>query len=873
MKTASAVLALVWAIPVLGGGPAVSDERLVVELVAREPQVFTPTGIAVDKEGRIFVIENHTHFRPKDYQGPPGDRVLVMDQFTADGRAGRIVPFVEGLKDSMSLTVRDGGVYLVTRNAVTFIADDGGKAGARKTLARLETAADYPHNGLNGVAFSPSGEMYFALGLNVGRSYTLVGSDGTSVSGGGEGGSMYRCKPDGTGLSQVATGFWNVHDLTFDAFGRLFAVDNDPDDRPPCRLLDIIEGGDYGWQYRNGRKGIHPFTSWFGERIGTLPMISPIGEAPSGIISYQSDGLPAEYRGRLIGTSWGDHVVQQFDLKPKGASVISEPKPLVTGGQDFRPVGIAVAPDGSLVISDWVDKSYAVHGKGRVWRVRGKEPSSNGAPMAALMKPPFWAYREAIGAMPSGTWPAAGDGEWAKAREDRFVQSAAITALSHGGRVAERVARLPVHEEIERIIELLAVRRSGEGIDRLPEFLKDPRPGVRRAALQWVGEERLKQFGDLVSESLKAGPVTRDVLMAAVAVRDKLSSEPPAPGKPPVEYAGGALAVEFVFDASLDWDVRRLALHLSDPLSPKLSPARVRPMLADLGNEAVRVMAWREDAASQSMLREIAVDESRPESWRLEAIAGLVRSAATPATHETLLSFLHHSPHAVQLEALRSLRGSLNKDEIGEIAASFDTALAKPGLAGDPMWHEWAEQVLLAAKAAPGALSDQQEAKLRTIAGERPRDEQAWQAFLAQGGNVEAGRRVFSHPNAARCFVCHAVEGRGGMVGPDLTGAGGSLSRQKIVESILFPSREIAPMYVPVVLTLKDGSSVTGVGLEEVGANAITLRDAAGKLVKVSASDVVSRRLEKLSIMPEGLPDAMTPGEFRDVVEFLSRQK
>ena len=33
-------------------------------------------------------------------------------------------------------------------------------------------------------------------------------------------------------------------------------------------------------------------------------------------------------------------------------------------------MGIAAAPDGSLYISDWVDKSYELHGKGRIWRLR-----------------------------------------------------------------------------------------------------------------------------------------------------------------------------------------------------------------------------------------------------------------------------------------------------------------------------------------------------------------------------------------------------------------------------------------------------------------------------------------------------------------------
>ena len=50
--------------------------------------------------------------------------------------------------------------------------------------------------------------------------------------------------------------FWNPFHLAFDAFGRLFAVDNNPDSRPPCRLLHTVEGGDYGYRFRNGHKGV-----------------------------------------------------------------------------------------------------------------------------------------------------------------------------------------------------------------------------------------------------------------------------------------------------------------------------------------------------------------------------------------------------------------------------------------------------------------------------------------------------------------------------------------------------------------------------------------------------------------------------------------
>ena len=61
--------------------PLVKDDRLQLQLVAEAPQIVTPTGLAVDKQGRVLVIESHTHFRPNGYQGPEHDRILLMDQF------------------------------------------------------------------------------------------------------------------------------------------------------------------------------------------------------------------------------------------------------------------------------------------------------------------------------------------------------------------------------------------------------------------------------------------------------------------------------------------------------------------------------------------------------------------------------------------------------------------------------------------------------------------------------------------------------------------------------------------------------------------------------------------------------------------------
>ncbi len=275
-----------------------------------------------------------------------------------------------------------GSVYLATRNEILRLRDtDGdGKADEHRRLVFLETKGDYPHNGLSGLAFDSKGNLYFGLGENLGAAYKLIGADGTTLTGGGEGGSVFWCTADGRKLRRVATGFWNPFGVCRDIFGRIFAVDNDPDAMPPCRLVHVVEGGDYGYQFRYGRSGRHPFQSWDGQLPGTLPMVSGTGEAPCEVLSYESDGLPREYLGDLLVTSWADHRVERYQLKERGASFAAERKPFVQGGENFRPVGMAVAPDGSLFVSDWVRSDYNLHGKGAIWHIRARETGKHDRP-------------------------------------------------------------------------------------------------------------------------------------------------------------------------------------------------------------------------------------------------------------------------------------------------------------------------------------------------------------------------------------------------------------------------------------------------------------------------------------------------------------
>jgi putative membrane-bound dehydrogenase-like protein len=362
--------------------PKSFDDRLVVERFAASPDIVTPISMTCDRKGRLLVIESHTHFRPKDYKGPPKDRIRMFEDTKGTGKANRITTFWEGSTATMDIVLHpEGWVYVATRNEIFRLRDSKGDgvADEKERIVFLETKGDYPHNGLSGLCFDSRGDLYFGMGENIGYPYKLIGSDGKTLTGEGEGGNVFHCGNTGKGLRRVATGFWNPFGVCTDIYGRIFAVDNDPDAMPPCRMVHVVEGGDYGFQFRYGRSGRHPFQSWFGQLPGTLPMMSDVGEAPCKILSYESIGLPKDYLGQLLVASWADHRIERYVVSDNGASVKAERKPFIQGGKDFRPVGIAVAPDGSLFVSDWVLSDYNLHGKGAIWHIRMKE-----APKAEL---------------------------------------------------------------------------------------------------------------------------------------------------------------------------------------------------------------------------------------------------------------------------------------------------------------------------------------------------------------------------------------------------------------------------------------------------------------------------------------------------------
>jgi putative heme-binding domain-containing protein len=452
---------------------------------------------------------------------------------------------------------------------------------------------------------------------------------------------------------------------------------------------------------------------------------------------------------------------------------------------------------------------------------------------------------------------------------DPFLVAAALECLGRKGNsteLLELLAALDAHNDQARarIGLLLALRRAGEvqGLTAIPQFLDDLDPGVRRAAIQWVGEERLTQFGSHIEAAAGRPPVTRELFEAFLAAKDLLAG---ARSSPTDEPSGEEFIVKLVGDESQRTGLRTMALRSLRPDHPSLAADRLPRLLdradTELRLELVRTLAARSDSASQDLLRGIAANTQVGTAVRAEAVLGLAHSAATSqATLRLLLAMIDADNPQLRREAMRSLRAG---SERREIASAVQSWLQKAGGSASVDDTEQA-QLLLRSHAAVNSAQD---------ARSQATELESFAAAAVTPGDASAGARVFFHRNGPQCSSCHRVNGRGGAVGPDLSVIGRTRDRDKLVRSILEPSKDIAPQYATWLFSLHNGQLVSGIILQDDPHGVLIVGDVQGNPVEVSVADIETRKAIDKSIMPEDIGERMTHGEFRDLVAFLMELK
>lgn len=135
-------------------------------------------------------------------------------------------------------------------------------------------------------------------------------------------------------------------------------------------------------------------------------------------------------------------------------------------------------------------------------------------------------------------------------------------------------------------------------------------------------------------------------------------------------------------------------------------------------------------------------------------------------------------------------------------------------------------------------------------------------------GNAENGEKVFR----ARCASCHRVNGRGGVLGPDLSRVGVSRTRASLARQIRGGNEELKAGYVPVTITTHEGRTIRGTRKNE-DMTSVQIMDSSERLqgvVKSEVRAVTPAASEKKSLMPVYGVDQLGEADLDDLLRYLS---
>jgi putative membrane-bound dehydrogenase-like protein len=144
--------------------------------------------------------------------------------------------------------------------------------------------------------------------------------------------------------------------------------------------------------------------------------------------------------------------------------------------------------------------------------------------------------------------------------------------------------------------------------------------------------------------------------------------------------------------------------------------------------------------------------------------------------------------------------------------------------------------------------------------------------ILSLAGDANRGRLIFFQSSAAQCNACHTVQGFGGATGPELSNIGKKYERKALLETILDPSKAIAPEYVPYVLETTGGQVFAGF-LVERAVDHVTLKDVKNQSIRVATDDVAALVQQQKSLMPELVLSEVTAQDAADLLAFLTSLK
>jgi Raf kinase inhibitor-like YbhB/YbcL family protein len=295
-----------------------------------------------------------------------GDVILLKDE-DGDGKSDGTPLIVANRPGAHGLAIKDGKLYLATVKEV-FVGDirpDGTIGPLKLIISDLPDSGQHPNRT---ISFGPDGMLYISAGS------TCNACNESNP----ENAAILRGTPDGKTRTIFATGLRNTigfdwHPGTGALWGMDHGIDYLGDEAQPEEVNKIELGKKYGWPHIWGKDGVNPQSTPVGEitkeqwKATSIPMVLGYNAhaAPMQMAFYQGGGaFPRESVGDAFVAmrgSWNRKVPSGYEIIrikfENGEAKSIEPFVtgfLADGGKTHiaRPVGLAFAKDGTLLMSD-----------------------------------------------------------------------------------------------------------------------------------------------------------------------------------------------------------------------------------------------------------------------------------------------------------------------------------------------------------------------------------------------------------------------------------------------------------------------------------------------------------------------------------------
>jgi putative heme-binding domain-containing protein len=423
------------------------------------------------------------------------------------------------------------------------------------------------------------------------------------------------------------------------------------------------------------------------------------------------------------------------------------------------------------------------------------------------------------------TWIVGRHPEWgnelASFYRNRLATSdLAASELENLGRQLGRLARAPAIQTL------------------LAERLCDPAatPAIRRLVLDAMAQSGVKETPTAWSAAL--GRVLTSSDMEQVRAAAGTVRALPAAKKPPHDLLDALLAAGR--NGSAPVDVRLTALAAIPGGLAEINPAIF---------ELLRASVNREQPAGIRALAADILSRAHLSADQLLVLTKVFQSVGPIETDRVLEAFAQCADEVVGRALISALTATA-------VRASLRTDTLRPRLAkfGAPV--QALARELYAALDADNATQRQRLEQLVSIVAT---------------GDIRRGQAIFNSSKAA-CVSCHAVGYLGGHIGPDLTRIGSIRSERDLLEAIVFPSASLVRSYEPVAVTTKTGKLYNGLVRRDT-ADEMVLVLAADQEVRIPRKEIDDVQPSKISIMPAGFDQQLTPRELADLVTFLKACK